>query len=390
MGIGRTQSYDTSRQPNNTTMKVAATILVFALCAQYASAEGADDATDDKIAPKDEEVTGPAVLPVLDSCKTKKGKQCVFPFKYKKVLYTSCTNRGTGLFGTGLWGFSWCATEADQDGNYKKGEWDKCDKCSNADDNRSEKASERRTGQGNSAKNACFPGSSLVKLSSGETRPMRDVKTGDSVMTMVEGRMTTTKVLGFVAKSVSSSTKYLNIRTEDGRSLSISQTHVMFVSDPYGNSKDVMAKDVNIGDRVMVQDGDHVKKSVVVEIGLEAMVGAYVPLTEHGTLMVDDVLCSCYTNCDHPTVHLLFSPARWFPSLFLTDTEGGTIHSRLGPHVGYYLHKIGMLNYFHSNTLQRARAETQDVEKTMDAETSVCMAPALVHDVCPSFNFMKQ
>merc|ERR1711970_255944 len=235
----------------------------------------------------------------------------------------------------------------------------------------------------------CFPGSSLVKLSSGESRPMRDVETGDSVMTMVEGRMTTTKVLGFVAKSVSSSTEYLNIRTEDGRSLSISQTHVMFVSDPYGNSKDVMAKDVNIGDRVMVQDGDHVKKSVVVEIGLEAMVGAYVPLTEHGTLMVDDVLCSCYTNCDHPTVHLLFSPARWFPSLFLTDTEGGTIYSRLGPHVGYYLHKIGMLNYFHSNTLQRARAETQDVEKTMDAETSFCMAPALVHDVCPSFNFMK-
>merc|ERR1711970_658140 len=72
----------------------------------------------------------------------------------------------------------------------------------------------------------------------------------------VEGRMTTTKVLGIVAKSVSSSTEYLNIRTEDGRSLSISQTHVMFVSDPYGNSKDVMAKDVNIGDRVMVQDGD--------------------------------------------------------------------------------------------------------------------------------------
>merc|ERR1711970_819781 len=127
----------------------------------------------------------------------------------------------------------------------------------------------------------CFPGSSLVKLSSGESRPMRDVETGDSVMTMVEGRMTTTKVLGFVAKSVSSSTEYLNIRTEDGRSLSISQTHVIFVSDPYGNSKDVMAKDVNIGDRVMVQDGDHVKKSVVVEIGLEAMVGAYVPLTEH-------------------------------------------------------------------------------------------------------------
>merc|ERR1711887_414124 len=305
MGIGRTHSNDTSRQPNNTTMKVAATILVFALCAQYASA---DDNWSEKASDR--------------------------------------------------YGERW-----DDVTNHKPG----------------------RGGGGG----GCFPGSSLVKLSSGESRPMRDVETGDFVMTMVEGRMTTTKVLGFVAKSVSASTEYLNIRTEDGRSLSISQTHVMFVSDPYGNSKDVMAKDVNIGDRVMVQDGDHVKKSVVVEIGLEAMVGAYVPVTEHGTLMVDDVLCSCYTNCDHPTVHLLFSPARWFPSLFLTDTEGGTIYSRLGPHVGYYLHKIGMLNYFHSNTMQRAREETQDVEKTMDAETSVCMAPALVHDVCPSFNFMK-
>jgi len=65
------------------------------------------------------------------SCKTKKGNQCVFPFKYKNVLYTSCTRRGGGLLGMGLFAAPWCSTEVDQDGNYN-GVWGECGDCSNA------------------------------------------------------------------------------------------------------------------------------------------------------------------------------------------------------------------------------------------------------------------
>lgn len=61
-------------------------------------------------------------------CNTKKGKQCVFPFKYKNVLYTACTRRANGLFGSGLGADPWCATDVDLNGNYN-GAWDNCDKC---------------------------------------------------------------------------------------------------------------------------------------------------------------------------------------------------------------------------------------------------------------------
>ena len=62
----------------------------------------------------------------------------------------------------------------------------------------------------------------------------------------------------------------------------------------------------------------------MVKIEAEKLDGAYVyvPLTEHGTLLVDGVLASSYTNGPHDWAHVLITPARWLPSLFLDDREG--------------------------------------------------------------------
>ena len=133
----------------------------------------------------------------------------------------------------------------------------------------------------------CFPGSSQVKLTAGESRAMTNLKTGDSIMTIVDGKLTSTEVLGFLFKKHGNG-NYLTIHTEDGYKVSLSGTHVMFVN----NYKDVMAEDVNIGDLVIVQYGDYVNKSRVVKIEAEEQEGAYVPLTEHGNLLVDGVLLS--------------------------------------------------------------------------------------------------
>ena len=49
--------------------------------------------------------------------------------------------------------------------------------------------------------------------------------------------------------------------------------------------------------------------------------GAYVPITDAGTLLVDGVLVSCYTNTDHWMAHAALAPLRWWPSLLLDNEQ---------------------------------------------------------------------
>ena len=42
-------------------------------------------------------------------------------------------------------------------------------------------------------------------------------------------------------------------------------------------------------------------------------IGAYVPLTKEGNIMVDGVLASCYPSADHDILHFGMIPIQWFP-----------------------------------------------------------------------------
>ena len=76
---------------------------------------------------------------------------------------------------------------------------------------------------------------------------------------------------------------------------------------------------------------------------------------------------------------------RWFPSVFLSEEEGERLFGTAAKHVGYYLHKLGLLNYYHSNALQKD-AETEcglkSLEKTEDMEGPPTVSTMNV-DTCP-------
>jgi len=226
----------------------------------------------------------------------------------------------------------------------------------------------------------CFPGSSQVRLTTGDSRLMADLKTGDSIITIMDGKLTSTKVLGFMYKKYGSGA-YLTIHTEDGNKVSISGTHVMFVN----NYEDVMAENVNIGDMVIIKDGNNVTKSRVINIEAGEQEGAYVPLTEHGTLLVDGVLCSSFANVPHGIAQLMAAPMRWFPAVFLSEDEGERLFVTAAKHVGYYLHKLGLLNYYHSNALQKdveKECGLKSLEKTEDMDGPATVSTMNV-DTCP-------
>ena len=43
--------------------------------------------------------------------------------------------------------------------------------------------------------------------------------------------------------------------------------------------------------------------------------GAFVPLTKEGAIVVDGVLASCYGSFDHDVAHLVMTPMQWFPDI---------------------------------------------------------------------------
>ena len=58
------------------------------------------------------------------------------------------------------------------------------------------------------------------------------------------------------------------------------------------------------------------------------ILGAYVPLTMRGNIVVDDVLASCYAATDHDLSHFGMTPMRWFPKMIeLISGEDSRIQS---------------------------------------------------------------
>eukprot|EP00096_Caligus_rogercresseyi_P014325 TRINITY_DN681_c0_g1_i1.p1 TRINITY_DN681_c0_g1~~TRINITY_DN681_c0_g1_i1.p1 ORF type:complete len:303 (-),score=60.90 TRINITY_DN681_c0_g1_i1:130-1038(-) len=55
------------------------------------------------------------------TCKSEKGLDCIFPFKFKDATYNSCTAVESVNNKT------WCATELDEEGVVINGKWDDCD-----------------------------------------------------------------------------------------------------------------------------------------------------------------------------------------------------------------------------------------------------------------------
>ena len=43
--------------------------------------------------------------------------------------------------------------------------------------------------------------------------------------------------------------------------------------------------------------------------------GAFVPLTMEGNIVVDGVLSSCYDSFDHDLAHMVLRPMQWFPDI---------------------------------------------------------------------------
>ncbi|XP_044007504.1 sonic hedgehog protein A [Aphidius gifuensis] len=167
----------------------------------------------------------------------------------------------------------------------------------------------------------CFSGSSLIKTTSGTMKPMSDLKVGESVESLdSSGDVVYSEVIAFLDRAPQEKRQFIQLTTFSGKVLTLTPLHLVPVKSEkeHQSSRTIFASRIKSGDQVLIQDSDNflprnlrVRWDYVTMIELVARDGIYAPLTREGTIVVNNVVASCYAVMESQTLdHLVFWPLR--------------------------------------------------------------------------------
>ena len=176
----------------------------------------------------------------------------------------------------------------------------------------------------------CFPAQATVQRKNSKAAMLKDLRAGGEVHTVNdEGRQVYTTVLTFPDFKPHSLQTYLRLHFTDGQSLTVSERHLVFKRDS-GTKVAVFAEEIAVGDYLFKHSKLHksLQAMQVVSVEETQVHGAYAPLTEHGTLLVDGVFTSCYAQIrSHRVAHFSLAPLRLWKSWFPSKKVQNGIHS---------------------------------------------------------------
>uniref|UniRef100_G3NSS9 Hedgehog protein n=1 Tax=Gasterosteus aculeatus TaxID=69293 RepID=G3NSS9_GASAC len=175
----------------------------------------------------------------------------------------------------------------------------------------------------------CFPGDAQVTLSGGVTKRMQDLRPGDHVLasstTDGHGPLIYSPVSSFLDYQPNVTKTFCRIGTDTGLIITVTAAHLIFVTDCTGAKsreagvRTVFASEVRPGQCVLTSHGkagSRASLSVVTFVEEQGGTGLYAPLTQHGSIVVNGVLASCYAAVDnHHLAHWVLTPLRFFYSL---------------------------------------------------------------------------
>ncbi|XP_073437694.1 sonic hedgehog protein [Dendrobates tinctorius] len=172
----------------------------------------------------------------------------------------------------------------------------------------------------------CFPGNATVRTEGGGTKAVQELRPGDRVLAAdEEGNLVYSDFLLFLDREQRATRSFYVLETaQPGETIRLTAAHLMLVSQRPSNGtrrafKSVFASNITPGDRVFLADQTSMSlREVTVErVHVEEDIGAYAPVTSHGTVVINGVLASCYAVIEeHGWAHLAFAPLRIALKLF--------------------------------------------------------------------------
>ena len=181
-----------------------------------------------------------------------------------------------------------------------------------------------------SARNGgCFDQNSTVIGHNGQTINIDNLRIGDEILTMnpSTGHLEYSSIIMFLDRNPSIERLYYEIETEFGRMITATPSHLLFISDT-GNIDDkheefVSKIEMNQYLFVVMNQSDYQNESAVaaettprmeriIRISTKKSKGIYAPLTVTGTIVVNNIVASCYAIINSQQLsHLSFIPIRW-------------------------------------------------------------------------------
>ncbi|XP_069083232.1 indian hedgehog protein-like isoform X1 [Pleurodeles waltl] len=183
------------------------------------------------------------------------------------------------------------------------------------------------------SKEGCFSARSLVTLEGDEKIPVSELMSGHRVLCMdADGRFTYSDFLTYLDKDCAAVTEFRVLETQNPpRRLALTASHLVFVADdlnvPPKDFCPMFASLVQPGKCILIAGADEPQPARVVSVTTHIDSGAFAPLTGHGTLIVDDVVVSCFAVVQsHHLAQLVFWPLRLYHSVGSLGVQAEGMH----------------------------------------------------------------
>jgi hypothetical protein len=139
---------------------------------------------------------------------------------------------------------------------------------------------------------------------------------GEQVRVINEnGQVTYSSIIAFLHRDVNQHALYRRIRTETAR-IELSKRHLIH----HRQKGFIWAEQLNTGDEILVASSEHDKQTQweeILEISDVHKQGLMAPLTEQGTIIINNIHASCYALVkSHRVAHAALAPYRIYHRLF--------------------------------------------------------------------------
>lgn len=159
-------------------------------------------------------------------------------------------------------------------------------------------------------------------LEGGITRRLSELAVGDRVLTInSDGQLSYDDVMMFLHRDVDNEQEFAILRTESGKQITLTPNHLIKMADdaltPASGLASAYAREVRANKFLYtVTRHGTVVADRVVEVRTTRQRGVVAPLTTTGTIVVDDVIASCYAVIKYENVaHAAFAPVRFWYSI---------------------------------------------------------------------------
>ncbi|KAF5276232.1 hypothetical protein FQR65_LT04037 [Abscondita terminalis] len=162
----------------------------------------------------------------------------------------------------------------------------------------------------------CFSGENTIRTSDGSIKKLSELMLGDKVLAMdyAINELVYSEVIMFLDWNPNEKNAFLEINLESGRTLTVTRSHLVIREILNSSSSEtVYAESLTLGDNLIVHSRDGNKfQDKVINVKPVFRTGVYAPLTTVGTVIVNDIVVSCYAVVhSHYLAHVVFAPFRF-------------------------------------------------------------------------------